>query len=196
MTSPAPSHRHPTRRSALGQGAAGSLMLLSPVAASVLGGCSEAPAPDLRALVLTLQIFVIPYTGTPGASAADNADFVLRAIDAGMMNVSFDLLHRLSDDIARRGWARLTSLPPRDQARIVGELDAAVFALPAPVEHPWYATKALILMSYYTSEAGMSQELRYDLVPGRYDHDLIVGPGFRPLSNDWAAVSVKKKIAP
>jgi hypothetical protein len=40
-------------------------------------------------------------------------------------------------------------------------------------------------MGYYTSEIGASQELQYQLVPGRFDPDLPVKPGDRAWSSDW-----------
>ena len=40
-------------------------------------------------------------------------------------------------------------------------------------------------MGYYTSEAGATQELRYTLVPGRWDPDVPLKPGDRGSSSDW-----------
>ena len=54
--------------------------------------------------------------------------------------------------------------------------------------HPWRTIKTLILTGYYTSEVGASQELRFELVPGRWDPALPVTAETRACSSDWTAV--------
>lgn len=44
---------------------------------------------------------------------------------------------------------------------------------------------------YYTSETGASKELRYELIPGRFDPDIAVTRQFRALSNDWTGLSIR-----
>ena len=61
-------------------------------------------------------------------------------------------------------------------------LDARAFARPvdatlSPALQQWPTIKGLILIGYYTSEIGASQELRYVLVPGRFDPDVKLEPG-------------------
>jgi len=48
--------------------------------------------------------------------------------------------------------------------------------------------KGLILTGYYTSEVGGARELRYELVPGRYDPKVPITPETRAWSSDWTAV--------
>ncbi len=52
----------------------------------------------------------------------------------------------------------------------------------------WRTLKALLLIGYYTSEVGASQELRYDLVPARFDPDVPLQPRDRAWSSDWTGV--------
>ena len=52
----------------------------------------------------------------------------------------------------------------------------------------WPRLKGLILIGYYTSEIGASQELRYILVPGHFDPDVPLEPGDRAWSSDWTGV--------
>jgi hypothetical protein len=40
-------------------------------------------------------------------------------------------------------------------------------------------------MGYYTSEAGATQELRFQPVPARFDADIPFEPGQPALMNDW-----------
>lgn len=74
-----------------------------------------------------------------------------------------------------------------DQAKILGSLDVEAYAEGVD-KHPWRTIKTLILTGYYTSQAGGSQELRYEPVPGRWEPDLPVTPETRAISNDWTAV--------
>jgi hypothetical protein len=48
--------------------------------------------------------------------------------------------------------------------------------------------QGLILTGYYSSEAGASKELQYNLIPGRWDADIPLKPGDRAYSSDWTAV--------
>ncbi len=74
-----------------------------------------------------------------------------------------------------------------ERSQTLAALDAEAYA-EGVKDHPWRTVKALILMGYYTSEVGGSQELRFELVPGRYDPDLPVTPETRAFSSDWTAV--------
>lgn len=188
-----------SRRAALAFGARAAAMSALAVAGATLAGCGDMPellasGVDHTSLVLTLGNSLIPFTATPGASMADNAAFVLRAVESGLMRVPANLLDRLADELSHRSGGTFVSDPPARQARVVACMDADTFAAKVPAERPWFAVKALILISYYTSEGGMTSELRYELAPGRYDSDIIIDSSFRPLSNDWSAVSVKKKL--
>lgn len=172
------------------------LMALSVAGASFAAlGCSAErdPAWDKAAMVRVLSRAVTP--GVAEAVAAANAAFVVRAVEAGLMGVPADALSRLAAELHRRSGGFMQTAPA-DQARVVEALDRETFAAKAPLTQPWYPIKALILMSYYTSEQGMTQELRYEPVPGRYDPDVPVDATWRPVSNDWTGISVKKPIAP
>jgi hypothetical protein len=56
---------------------------------------------------------------------------------------------------------------------------------PTPVDYQasYRRLRGLVLFGYYTSEIGGSQELRYELVPGRYDADIPYDPNERAYSN-------------
>ncbi|CAN5153306.1 hypothetical protein BH10PSE12_BH10PSE12_17630 [soil metagenome] len=191
---------HLDRRGALALGARMAGLLTTMSAASTflgLGGCAQAANTvnkDHRPLVLVLSAILLPASATPGAGNSANADFVARAVNAGLMGVPADALDKLAAELDKRAGGEFLKRPPAEQTRIIEELDKATFMAGAPRPAPWFPTKALILMSYYTSEAGMSQELRYELAPGRYDPDLIIDKSWRPLSNDWIGVAIRKGI--
>ena len=138
--------------------------------------------PQQWALVRRVCDLVIPATDTPGAADTGVAEFVVLALEHGLeADGRSDHLAWLESALA--GDAR--TLPDR-----LAALDQAAFppGPPPPVPSPWRRLKALILTGYYTSEAGASRELQYELVPGRFDPDLPLHPGDRAWSSDWTAV--------
>jgi hypothetical protein len=54
-------------------------------------------------------------------------------------------------------------------------------------EEPYYASyislRVLTVLGYYTSRDGATRELRYELVPGRHEADIPIGPEERAFSN-------------
>ncbi len=167
-------------------------------AIGLLGGCStQVPDPQQHApLVRVIADALLPATDIPGAGQPDNVAFVLRAIDGELMKVPRDLIDQLLSDLRERGFPDLVTVIPDEVARWIAALDRAVMLLDEPRAHPWFALKALIAVSYFTSEAGMTQLLRYELSPGRYDSNVVIGADWKPLSNDWSAVSVRRQIRP
>ena len=187
------------RRSALSMAAGLGSMLATlsvPAALTGLSGCTS-PGKEYRdhnGLVLSLLGIVIPDTKTAGAGNQANSEFILRAVNSGLMGVPSDSLDMLAADLDSRGGKAFFNLSPSAQERIIEDLDKEVFAREAERPAPWIPVKALILMSYYTSEAGASQELRYELAPGRYDPDIIIDSNWRPLSNDWSGNTIREAI--
>lgn len=183
-------HLDRRRALALGGRVAATLAALGS-ASALLSGCSTGPDPekDYRPLVMTLLGVVIP-----GSAQAANADFVARAVKGGMRGVPSDVLGQLEtvlDEHAGGGFAKASVA---SQIAAIRKLDVETFAAGATGPAPWYSVKALLLMAYYTSEEGMSKNLRYELVPGRYDVDVVIDKTWRPLSNDWQAVAISNGI--
>lgn len=194
------------RREFLGAAGLLALALGLPVGAVPLSALepAEAPSPALRALFRIVSQLVIPRTATPGAGDVGTGDFVLLALAHGLEGArrplpspGSDLTpflrsdgslrhpHWLQAELDRRaGGAFLKS---QNRAEVLAALDAEAFAEGVRA-HPWRTIKALILTGYYTSEAGGSQELRYELVPGRWDPDLPATPQTVAWSSDWTAV--------
>lgn len=150
---------------------------------------------------------MIPRTATPGAGDVHTGAFVAMALAHGLHGArqplaadttsalrayarpdgSLDHIAWLRGALDRRAAPSFLAATPARRHTALAALDAEAFAAGGD-HHPWHVVKALILTGYYTSEAGGSQELRYEAVPGRYDPDLPVAPQTRAISNDWTAV--------
>jgi hypothetical protein len=126
---------------------------------------------------------VIPDTDTPGARTVGVPSFMKLALAHGLADstpadrVQLETLLRNA-----AGGASFLSLSPIRQQEVLVNVDRAAYAERGSL---WARVKSLILMGYYTSEAGATQELRYQLVPGRFDPDVQQKPGDRASSNDW-----------
>jgi len=196
------------RRDFLGGAALLALALGIPVAAVRLTDLpdDEAPSERQRQLMGRVAQLVIPRTDTPGGGDVGAGDFTLLALAHGLSGsgapVSSGSIPGLVRHLRRDGSLRHAAWleaeldhraggdflgAPARQADVLGALDAAAYA-EGQDQHPWRTIKTLILTGYYTSEAGGSQELRYELVPGRYDPDLPATPQTRAFSSDWTAV--------
>ena len=111
---------------------------------------------------------------------------------AGYALTVFDTVPAKTDNLVALGAQQAHSVA---QAVALAKIDVETFGPAQPAITPWLSTKALILIAYFTSEAGASQQLRYEIVPGRFDPDLPLDKDWKPLSNDWAANAIKKGIA-
>lgn len=131
---------------------------------------------------------VIPATDTPGAASVGVGAFVLLALrHADGVGAHGDEWKRFGATLQAAGFDHADLLR---QHAILTSFDQATFATRESTS-PWRVLKPLIITGYYTSEVGGAHELRYDLVPGRFDPDIPVGPDFRALSNDWVAVNFR-----
>lgn len=195
------------RRDFLGAATLLALALGIPAAAASLTRIDkdEMPSSRQRVMMKAVSQIVIPRTDTPGAGDVGAGDFVILGLAHGLENArkplkdgaAFAPFLRTDGSVrhvawlekeldARAGGDFLVQAPAK-QLALVTQLDAEAFAA-RDSESPWKAIKALILTGYYTSEAGASQELRYEPVPGRFDPDLPLTPDFKAISNDWTAI--------
>ena len=130
-----------------------------------------------RETVATIADLIIPTTDTPGASAAKIDEFVDVLLAewyddddrarflAGLADVDTRARNAFGADFLGCGAAQRTA--------ILSGLDAEVAALRAadakPGEHFFGRMKWLTVYGYYTSEAGMTEELKWQVIPGTYD---------------------------
>lgn len=198
------------RRDFLGAAALLALCVGVPVATVQLTRVAddEAPTDRQRTIMAEVADLVIPRTDTPGGRDVGAGDFAILAlahglsgtrapVASGAITPAIATFLRPDGSLRHVDWLERTldqggggdfmrrSLTER--AEILAAIDAAAMARGAPWS-PWVAIKGLILTGYYTTEAGGSRELRYQLVPGRFDPDLPLLPGDRAWSSDWTAV--------
>ena len=103
------------------------------------------------------------------------------------------------DALSRFEFALLSDVPGfntlsyQQQIEALTPIDNGSFSR-NPAEKPqgdlalWKAIKALIVTGYYTSQAGSSEELRYVLIPGKFDADVPADASTRAFSSDWTGV--------
>ncbi|WP_225206087.1 gluconate 2-dehydrogenase subunit 3 family protein [Novosphingobium huizhouense] len=199
------------RRDFLGGAALLALALGVPTASVMLSPASADEAPSDRQMQVLARVadLVIPRTETPGAVDTGVPAFVALALAHGLsasrtalvapdsalrpfLRADSSLRHLpwLEATLDRNAQGNFLAIAPAEQARILTALDAAAFppGPPPQTPAPWATIKGLILTGYYTSEPGGAQELRYELVPGRFDPDIALAPGDRAWSSDWTAV--------
>jgi Gluconate 2-dehydrogenase subunit 3 len=191
-----------TRRRFLAAGALAVPAALTPeLLWAAVGSTAGRPATDDLRLLSVVADLVIPPTDTPGASAVRVHEFVALAVQHRLLGAEPGAPGRLAKELERRADRPFLALDRRRRTAVLEELDAESYsplgraaALSAPGKPglaagrdlaDWRAIKGLVLLGYYTSEAGATRELRYVFVPGRYDADIPLGPDRRSLMNDW-----------
>lgn len=165
-------------------------LVSAPTAAGVLSGCERTTGADWtpetltaaqNEMVDTIAEIIIPATDTPGARAANVNRFVDAMLTGSYASTTRDrFLAGLKETNARCQDAygsAFVECSPEEQRALVGELDDETFGPDASAsdrENPPFfrMMKELTLVGYYTSEIGASQELKTNVVPGRYDGDV------------------------
>lgn len=152
---------------------------------------------------------LIPATDTPGAVDVETPDFVVLALNHGLDGTGepagtstpggppakgepapqgLFVLDAFVDDLDRAAHGDFLAASAEDQVTALTAVDAAAFAAGGE-QAAWHKIKDLILTGYYTSEAGASKELQYDLVPGQWVADMATPPNARGFSSDWTALT-------
>ena len=198
------------RREFVGAAALVALATGLPAAGAVLSDLEDEDAPSdrQRAMMREVSDLVLPTTDTPGAGSTDVGDFVLLALAHGLdgsrspvsggemafalpehrrPDGSLDYVRWLEQSLDRAAGGDWQRQDPASRERLLTALDSDAFA-EGTNAHPWRKVKGLIVIGYYTSEVGGSQELQYDLVPGRWDPKVPLGDNPRAFSSDWTAV--------
>lgn len=162
--------------------------------AFVLGQAPVAPgegafSADDVALLDEIAETIIPRTDTPGAKDAQVGAFMALFVSDCYTAEDQAAFRAGLLELEQRAGGRFLDLEPAARARLLATLDgeAAAKARGAWVARDgsgsqggvhWFTMiKQLVIFSFFTSEAGATQVLRYDPVPGFYDGDLPYEPG-------------------
>ena len=180
-----------TRRQALRRvGALLGGVVSLPTVAGVMSGCEWTSTGDWspstltaeqNQMVDTIAEIIIPATDTPGASAANVNRFIDAIVGDSYRPEDGERFLSGLDDVNARCQetydAPFVECPPEQQRAVVGELDDEHFgpdAADLDREAPSFyrMMKELVIVGYYTSEIGATEELRTKAVPGYYDGDV------------------------
>jgi hypothetical protein len=178
-----------TRRSLLAGSGAALGLALTPAALWARARAPGAPAPD--PILAAVCALVIPATDTPGALEVGVPAFVEVASAHGISGAGAGTWARVRAALDARAGGSFAALAPAARHDVLAEFDAAAFAGGTHVPPPgdpladWRIVKTLIVVGYYTSQPGATEELRYEFVPGRYDADIPFPRDGRALMNDW-----------
>ena len=138
---------------------------------SAAGGDVQGPALTAEQFALLEQVceMIIPTTDTPGAIVAGVPHFIREMLEQWSSAKSRDEIIGVLANIDRLAWSRsgaaFLELPPERRLEVVSAVDADGVTR----QDPGYSKfKLLVLVGYYQSEIGATQELRYELVPGAW----------------------------
>ena len=159
--------------------------------ARALLGASEAPgtlSPHQFATVKTMAEMILPKTETPGAADVGATEFIDLILTEWYGDDERNLFLKGLDDVDARSKALFNknfvdSSEPQ-QSEILVELGEKMIeeadARGEGVRHSrrsqqsshrsfYPMLRSLTLTAFYTSEAGATQELHFDMIPGRFD---------------------------
>jgi hypothetical protein len=133
------------------------------------GELAEVFSPEQFALLEQVVDVVIPRTDTPGALDAGVPAFMHQMLaEWASPDTRADIINVL-ESVERRAWnkfgAAFRELPPERRLEVMRALDDEGLARE---DLAYGKFKSLVLVGYYHSEVGATQELRYELVPGAW----------------------------
>jgi len=124
---------------------------------------------DQFALLEQVTDVIIPTTDTPGAIGAGVPTFLRELLSAWGNAESRAEFASVLERIDQRSWtshgAAFLELSADQRLEIMRAIDAESIAAQ---DKPYRKFKYLVLLGYYNSQIGATQELRYELVPGAW----------------------------
>ncbi|HEX6223354.1 MAG TPA: gluconate 2-dehydrogenase subunit 3 family protein [Chryseolinea sp.] len=157
----------------------------APAIMGLLKGCAAKPTIDWKpvflsseqgALITQLSEIIIPKTDTPGAKDVGVPGFIDQILNECYKKEDQDKflagLKEFDDEAKKEYGNPFTELDAEQQTAFVKKIhDAAVNAEDSgtPPQRPFIlAVKELVMLGYFSSEAGATQVLQYNPVPGSY----------------------------
>jgi hypothetical protein len=126
-------------------------------------------SPDQFALLEQAVDTMIPATDTPGALDAGVPVFLREMLTQWASQETRAQVLAVLDGIEKQAWSRFgaafLALPGERKLEVMRDVDADALARQDPAYGKF---KWLVLVGYYQSEVGATQELRYELVPGAW----------------------------
>ena len=124
---------------------------------------------DRFALLEQVCETIIPATDTPGAIAAGAPQFLRELLENWSSDDTRNQMLGVLDAIERGSWSKFgaafVDLTPQRRLELMRAYDADAIARR---DGAYGRFKYLVLVGYYQSEAGATQELRFELVPGAW----------------------------
>lgn len=114
---------------------------------------------------------ILPQTDTPGARAANVHGFIDGMMTTWASKATQSSLRSVLKRIDEEARGRFSQLEQAKRSALVDRFDAAAFATN---DKQWAQLKKLVLLGYYSSEVGATQELAYLPVPGEWRPDVPV----------------------
>jgi len=126
---------------------------------------------DQAQLLDVVAELIIPTTDTPGARAAGVPQFIDRAVadyyDKAQVEQLKGGLARMDADARAAHGAVFVALTPQQQVDLLTTYDQEA-AIVQNKGHFFPALEDMVTVSYFTSEPGATQALKYEPVPGAY----------------------------
>jgi gluconate 2-dehydrogenase gamma chain len=150
-------------------GGAGALTRFPRKSAQKSQGAGASLSAEQFALLEQVCESIVPQTDTPGAIAAGVPAFMRQMLADWGSNASRSEITSVLEEIDRHAWekfgAAFLELPPDRRFQVMRSFDEDRISRQEPAYGKF---KYLVLVGYYQSEAGATQELRYELVPGAW----------------------------
>jgi hypothetical protein len=159
-------------------------------------------SPGQRLQVAMMSERIIPTTDTPGAITAGVPDFIERIVFQWYTDTERKIfLHGLemSDLFSQQQLGRLfVELSPQQQDVVLAQMEiqggarplfGGVDMLPSLEEDRsafFPKLKELVVVGYYTSEIGATEELRYEVMPMEYKGDIPLAE----VGRSWATTGI------
>ena len=150
-------------------GGAAALSRFSRKTPGVITAAGPAMSAEQFALLEQITEVMIPTTDTPGAIGAGVPAFIRELLRNWASSETRASIVGVLQSVEKQAWSRLGAgfleLPAARRQSLIRALDEESIARQ---DIGWTRFKQLVLLGYYHSEVGATQELRYELVPGAW----------------------------